>query len=167
MENTIQDNIIQSENNNKDDNENNEDIGSQEFNWYIEIPAIYLKAPVNESTHMDVLSNYVGHFEETTKTIGNIGLAGHNRGYKNNYFENLNKLKRGDEIKYKYNDFEKSYIVENIEIINSTNWNYLENTTENKLTLITCLENKPDERLCVQAIEKDESIQVDNQAFNE
>ena len=38
---------------------------------------------------MEVLNEFVGHFEETSKTIGNIGLAGHNRGYKNNYFEEI------------------------------------------------------------------------------
>jgi len=133
----------------------------------MEIPSIYLKAPIEESTNMEVLNEYVGHFEDTSKETGNIGLAGHNRGYKNNYFENLNKLKKGEEIKYKYNDFEKVYIVQNIEIIKSTNWSYLENTAENKITLITCIENKPDERLCVQAIEKQDTEQADNQVNNE
>lgn len=123
-------------------------------NWYIEIPAINLKAPIEETTNIEVLNNYVGHFEETSKTIGNIGLAGHNRGYKNNYFENLYKLKKGDEIKYQYFEFEKQYYVEKIDIIKNTNWSYLEKTDQNKITLITCVENKPDLRLCIQAIQK-------------
>ena len=84
---------------------------------------------------MEVLNDYVGHFEDTAKEEGNIGLAGHNRGYKNNYFKNINKLKKGDEIKYKYNNFEKTYIIEKIETIKNTNWSYLENTKENKITL--------------------------------
>ena len=124
------------------------------INWYIEIPAINLKAPIEETTNIEVLNNYVGHFEETSKTRGNIGLAGHNRGYKNNYFENLHKLKKGDEIKYQYFEFEKQYYVEKIEIIKNTNWSYLEKTDQNKITLITCVENKPDLRLCIQAIQK-------------
>lgn len=103
---------------------------------------------------MDILNTYVGHFEETSLTKGNVGLAGHNRGYEKNYFENLKKLKRGDEIKYKYNDFEKKYVVDKIETIKNTDWSYLENTKENKITLITCVENQPDYRRCVQAIEK-------------
>lgn len=141
----ISENKVQDKNN----KQNNE-----ELNWYIEIPSIKLKAPINESTKMDILNDYVGHFEDTSKEKGNIGLAGHNRGYKNNYFEKLNKLKKGDEIKYKYNNFEKTYLIEKIETIKNTNWSYLENTKENKITLITCIENKPDLRLCVQAIEK-------------
>ena len=103
---------------------------------------------------MEVLNEFVGHFEETSKTIGNIGLAGHNRGYKNNYFENLNKLKIGDDIKYKYNEFEGIYYVEKKETIKSTNWSYLDKSQNNRITLITCIENKPDLRLCIQAIQK-------------
>ena len=103
---------------------------------------------------MDVLNEYVGHFEDTPKKEGNIGLAGHNRGYSKNYFQDLNKLKKGNEIKYKYNTFKNTYFIQSIETIKSTNWNYLENTKENKITLITCIENKPDLRLCVQAVQK-------------
>lgn len=126
----------------------------EKLNWYIEIPAIGLKAPIQESVNTKVLNEFVGHFEETSKTIGNIGLAGHNRGYKNNYFENLNKLKIGDEIKYKYNEFEGIYYVEKKETIKSTNWSYLDKSQNNRITLITCIENKPDLRLCIQAIQK-------------
>ena len=124
------------------------------LNWYIEIPSIDLKAPIEETTEMDILNTAVGHFEDTALTVGNIGLAGHNRGYEKNYFENLKNVKIGDEIKYKYNDFEKIYIIDKIEIIKSTDWSYLENTEKNKITLITCVENKPDYRRCVQATEK-------------
>lgn len=158
IDNNISNNKIQKNNNQKEEEqvcfkENNEN-NPQEFNWYIEISSIDLKAPIKESTKMEVLNEFVGHFEDMSKTIGNIGLAGHNRGYKNNYFENLNKVKKGDEIKYKYYDFEKFYSVENIEIIKSTNWKYLENSKNNKITLITCIENAPDYRLCIQGEEK-------------
>ena len=76
-------------------------------------------------------------------------------GYQINYFENLKNVKKGEEIKYKYNDFEKRYIVEKIEIIRNTDWSYLEKSQENKITLITCVENEPEYRRCVQAIEKE------------
>lgn len=135
-----------------DDAEDTDNI--EKLNWYIEIPVIDLKAPIKETTSMEILNNSVGHFEDTPKTIGNVGLAGHNRGYEKNYFENLEKLKIGQEIKYKYNNFENEYVIDKIEIIKNTNWSYLENTKENKLTLITCIENKPDYRRCVQATEK-------------
>ena len=149
-----------SENKFKDESEASNEIKyseiekEEDLNWYIEIPAINLKAPIKETTNMDILNDYVGHFEETSRDIGNIGLAGHNRGYEKNYFENLVKIKKGDEIKYKYNNFEKKYIVNKIEIIKDTNWSYLENTAKNKITLITCVENKPELRRCIQAEEK-------------
>ena len=150
-ENVVDENIIESK---TTVIQKNGEYSKEILNWYIEIPSIFLKAPIGESTNMDVLNEFVGHFEETSKTTGNIGLAGHNRGYKNNYFENLNKIQKGDEIKYRYNEFEKTYLVENIEKIKSTNWDYLENSEINKLTLITCIEDAPDYRLCIQATEK-------------
>ena len=126
-----------------------EDLG----NWYIEIPAINLKAPIAEGTNLDVLQTKIGHFESTSNKVGNIGLAAHNRGYQFNYFENLKKLKLGDEIFYRFEDFEKEYVVDTIEIIKNTNWDYLEATGENKITLITCIENEPEYRRCVQGTE--------------
>ena len=54
----------------------------------------------------------------------------------------------------KFYDFQKLYVVDKIEIIKNTDWSFLENTSENKITLITCVDGKPENRLCVQAIEK-------------
>ena len=125
-------------------------------NWEIEIPKIQLKAKIKEGTSKEILEEYVGHFENTQKENGNIGLAGHNRGYKNNYFQKLKQLQKGDEIRYKYKECEKIYEVEKCRIIKDTDWDYLENTEENRLTLITCVENQPEYRRCVQAVEKEE-----------
>ena len=133
--------------------DNNQEIHKEDF-WYIEIPAISLKAPIASGVDFTTLQKYVGHFEETSSNYGNIGLAAHNRGYEINYFENLKNVKKGDEIKYKYEDFEKIYLIDKIEIIRNTDWSYLENTQENKITLITCVENEPNLRRCVQGIEK-------------
>ena len=126
----------------------------EEYSWYIKIPKTNLIAPIKETINMDILNEYIGHFEETPDKEGNIGLAGHNRGYKKNYFENIHTLKIGDEIFYKKDNFEKTYVIDTIETIKNTNWSYLENTNENKITLITCIENKPELRLCIQATEK-------------
>ena len=121
--------------------------------WYIEIPKINLKAPIAEGTDSETLNDKIGHFINTDITTGNIGLAGHNRGYKYNYFENLKKLKINDEIIYKYQDYKKTYVIDKIEIIKNTDWSYLNKTEENKITLITCIENEPLYRRCVQATE--------------
>ena len=101
------------------------------------------------------MNNFVGHFEETSKTDGNIGLAAHNRGYPKNYFQDLKKVKEGDQIVYKYGNFEKIYEVKIHKIIKDTDWSYLEKTEKNQITLITCVENEPNFRRCVQAVEKE------------
>ena len=132
---------------------NNENKVEEKENWYIEIPAISLKAEIAEGTTKEVMDKFVGHFEETTTWIGNVGLAAHNRGYENNYFANLKKLKEGDIINYYYNGKMRKYIVSKLVIVEDTDWSYLENTEENILTLITCVENEPSYRRCVQATE--------------
>lgn len=124
--------------------------------WQIEIEKIGLVANISEGTTKEILNKYIGHFVETQKEEGNIGLAAHNRGYEINYFEKLKLLKEGDEIQYKHNQYENTYeVIKNI-IIKDTNWEYLENTEENQITLITCVENEPEFRRCVQAVEKEE-----------
>lgn len=127
---------------------------SQNMNWKIEIPTISLSAEISEGTTLDVMNKYVGHFANTSKENGNIALAAHNRGYPVNYFQNIKKLKKGDEIYYQHNKFKKTYIVDKILIIGDTDWSKLEQTEDNIITLITCVENEPLYRRCIQAIEK-------------
>lgn len=57
-------------------------------------------------------------------------------------------------IIYNFNDFKKEYIVTDNLIIEDTDWTYLENTQENKITLITCVENEQNYRRCVIGEEK-------------
>ena len=140
------------ENKNQENNET-EEI-EKNTNWKIVIPKISLEAEISEGTRKEVMDKFVGHFEETTKTNGNVGLAAHNRGYPVNYFAKIKQLKEGDEINYKYYEYEKSYIVVENKIIKDTDWEPLENTQENKITLITCVENEPEYRRCIQAVEK-------------
>lgn len=127
---------------------------TKEINWKITIPKISLEAEISEGTSKTIMNKYVGHFEETSKNNGNIGLAAHNRGYDVNYFSQIKLLKNGDEIIYKCYDFEKKYTVIENKIIKDTDWSYLEKTKENKITLITCVENEPEYRRCIQGIEK-------------
>lgn len=147
--------INSNENKENIENENAEDIileqSKEESSWYLEIPSINLKADIKEGTTKEILDDFIGHFEESKKDIGNVGLAAHNRGYKNNYFENLKKLKEGDLIYYQFEENKREYIVTKHTIIKDTDWSYLEDTEENTLTLITCVENEPEYRRCIQA----------------
>lgn len=121
--------------------------------WKLEIPKISLCAKISEGTTSKVMDKYIGHFIETSKDNGNVGLAAHNRGYKVNYFSNLKKLEKGDLVIYTYKGKSQKYTVTSKEIIKDTDWSKLENSAVNKLTMITCVENKPEYRLCVQATE--------------
>lgn len=131
-----------------------EDVWDDSVLGIITIEKIGLNATVKEGTTSDILLEYVGHIENTATYDGNIGLAGHNRGCKNSYFARLNELKIGDEIRYKTKFYERTYVVDNIQVILETDWGLLQSTEENKLSLITCITNKRKQRLCVQATEK-------------
>lgn len=120
--------------------------------WQIEIPRINLVAPIAEGTSANIMNEYVGHFEETPKNKGNIGLAAHNRGYKVNYFQNLKLLQKGDLIIYTYNGEISKYSVNELGIIKDTDWSKLESSSQDKLTLITCLEDEPEYRRYIQAV---------------
>ncbi len=100
------------------------------------------------------MDNYIGHFEETQKWKGNVCLAAHNRGYKNNYFSEVKTLKEGDKIIYHYEGKLREYLVEKNIIIKDTDLSCLEDTQKNKMTLITCVENEPNYRRCVKAVEQ-------------
>lgn len=134
----------------------NSETNTKEKDWYLEIPNINLKAKIEEGTSKETMNQYIGHFEETKTWIGNVCLAAHNRGYENNYFAEVKKLKEGDKIIYHYKNSSREYVVEKNEIIEASDLTCLEDTKENTLTLITCVENEPNYRRCVKAIENKE-----------
>lgn len=121
--------------------------------WRLVIPKISLDAQIAEGTTSKIMDEYIGHFEDTATLEGNIGLAAHNRGYPVNYFQNIKKLEKGDVIEYFCGNTKKEYKVETVTIISDTDWTYLEQTKENKITLITCVEDEPSYRRCIQAVE--------------
>lgn len=121
--------------------------------WRIEIPKINVIAPIKSGTTQDVLATAVGHFEQTDKWNGNVALAGHNRGYNCNFFQNLKKLEIGDKIIYHTEKGEREYKVVVNKIIKQTDWRYIQETEDNRITLITCVENMFEYRRCIQAVE--------------
>lgn len=141
-------------------NDNDKDIGQEEITdnsiiGTLTIPKINLvDVKICEGVELEVLSNSIGHFESTNIYEGNVGLAAHNAGTSANYFANINKLEKGDEIYYKTNYGTKKYVVDNITEINSYDWSKLEETEDNRITLITCISGNTNSRLCVQGIEE-------------
>lgn len=127
------------------------------------IPDILLdNAPIKESVELSTLSEAIGHFTSTSLYSGNVGLASHNGGGKGDYFKNLNKVKKGSEIYYQTDFGVRRYIVKTIAIIDETDWSYLQETEDNRITLITCVKGQKSKRLCVQALELEENM-INNQ----
>ena len=126
-------------------------IGTLRYStWYINVLSL---APIREGTTKEIMDKFIGHFEESKKWAGNVCLAAHNRGYENNYFAGAKQLKEEDKIIYHYEGSNKEYKVQKNDIIKATDLTCLEDTEENTITLITCVENEPDYRRCVKAIE--------------
>lgn len=124
--------------------------------WSLSIPKLNLKnIPIKDNVESDILENYIGHFPISSYLQGNVCLAAHNGGYLNNYFSNIHMLQKGDEIYYYYFNIEKEYIVKDIFIIDENDFSCLNVDDEDKLTLITCISNSPQKRLCVQAVNKE------------
>lgn len=127
------------------------------------IPDILLdNIPIKESVELSTLSEAVGHFTNTSLYTGNVGLASHNGGTSGDYFRNLDKIKKGSEIYYQTNYGVRRYVVKTIAIIDETDWSYLQETEDNRITLITCVKGQKEKRLCVQAVETEENM-VNNQ----
>lgn len=123
------------------------------------IPDILLdNAPIRESVELSTLSETIGHFPSTSIYEGNVGLASHNSGSQGDFFKNLKKIKLGSEIFYQTNYGTKRYVVTTKEIISEEDWSYLQETEDNRITLITCVAGQKDKRLCVQAIESSEGM---------
>lgn len=136
--------------------DNNEETKKYEIKdlGTIECEKIELKAPIKETVELDVLSTAVGHFEDTPIYNGNVCLAGHNSGTNKNgedigFFKRLNELEVGDKITYHHAFGVYIYKVNEIKEIEETDLSVLEQSSTDKLTLITCIKGQKKMRLCV------------------
>ncbi len=117
----------------------------------LKIDKIKFEGLVYEGTKDTILKKGVGHFESTPVLNGNVCLAAHNYW---NLFAKLYTLQNGDKISYVSYLGTKEYEVFKSKEIDETDFSLLKDTNENIMTLITCIKNKPEKRLCVQAREK-------------
>lgn len=119
----------------------------------ISIPAIGVKNYyVWEDTTSASMSKGVGHFTSTSVWDGNVGVAGHNRGA-SYVIGDIKDLEIGDTITYKTSAGERTYAVETVTTIKNNDWSYLESTSDNRITLITCAAGDSSRRWVVQAVE--------------
>ena len=116
----------------------------------LKIPAIGLSVKIYEGTDSAALKKGAGHFEDTSIWDGNPCFAAHNRGV-NNHFGRIHELENGDTIKLTTQLGTRSYEVYSVSKIGVDDTSVLNDSTENIITLVTCVMNQPDYRWCVQA----------------
>ena len=116
------------------------------------IPSLGICFKAYEGTDSAAMRKGVGHFPNTSAWDGNIGLCGHNRGSSHN-IGLIKDLEIGDTIRYETDLGTRTYQVSLVKIIDWTDWSYLNGTSDNRITLITCLSDQPTKRICVQGIE--------------
>ena len=119
----------------------------------LNIPSIGLTVRVYQGTDSAALVKGAGHFTNTSIWDGNAAIAGHNRGV-NNHFGKIHTLNVGDTIKLTTKLGERSYEVYSVAKIGADDTSVLNDSTENIITLVTCVMNQPDYRWCVQARHK-------------
>ena len=119
----------------------------------LKIPAIDLSVKIYQGTDSKTLAKGVGHFEETSFFNGNTALAAHNRGV-NNYFGQIHTLSLGDKITLTTKLGTRTYEVVSVSKVSETDRSSLSPTTDNRITLYTCVRNERDQRWCVQAVER-------------
>ncbi len=118
----------------------------------LKIPTLGLNAKVYEDESLESLAKGAGHFKSTSCWDGNVGLAGHNRGVAN-HFGQIHTLEAGDRIIYTTKLGTRTYEVYYVGKISETDFSRLGRTSENIITLITCVRDERDLRWCVQARE--------------
>jgi sortase A len=136
-----------------------ENISTETVIGVLVIPSLKIEAPIKEGTSQEVMNTSIGHFTESDYWNGNVSFASHNSGTSAHYFEKINKLNVNDEIEYITKLGTRTYKVQSIKKIESTDWSMVmksDGQTQNKentITLITCITGQPDYRLCVRGVE--------------
>ena len=117
----------------------------------LKIPAIGLTVKVYEGTGSSTLAKGAGHFEDTSLWDGNCCIAGHNGGVRND-FGKLHTLEIGDTITWTTKLGTRTYEVVSVEKVLETDTSGTTSTSDNRLTLYTCVKNQWAYRWCVTAV---------------
>ena len=119
----------------------------------LKIPAINLTVKVYQGTDSAALKKGAGHFTNTSIWDGNACFAGHNRGV-NNHFGKIHTLEAGDTITLTTMLGTRTYAVTSVEKVSVNDSSGTASTTDNRVTLYTCVMNQPEYRWCVTAIQQ-------------
>lgn len=116
----------------------------------LSIPSIGLNKYVYEGTSQASMQKGLAHFDCTSGWVGNIGIAGHNRGSSAS-FAKLKDVNIGDAVSYTTAYGTLTYVVSNITTVATTDTSGLLQDGTNKLTMYTCKADQPNVKLCVTA----------------
>lgn len=119
----------------------------------LKIPAIGVNSKIVEGTSNASLAKGIGHFTSTSIWNGNVCLAAHNRGT-NAIFGKIHTLSIGDTISLTTKQGTRTYSVTSVEKVSETDTSGTASSSENRLTLYTCVRNQRELRYCVKAEEK-------------
>ena len=119
----------------------------------LKIPSIGLTVGIYEGTGSAPLLKGAGHFTNTSIWDGNVALAGHNRGVRND-FGKLHTLSAGDTVTLTTMLGTRTYSVASVEKVSVNDSSGTAPTTDNRVTLYTCVMNQPEYRWKVTAIQQ-------------
>ena len=117
----------------------------------LKIPAIDLSTKVYQGTDSSTLSKGAGHFPDTSIWAGNVCIAGHNRGVRDDFGE-LHTLEPGNSVTWKTKLGTRTYKVISVEKVLETDTSGTAATSDDRLTLYTCVRNQRNYRWCVTAV---------------
>lgn len=117
----------------------------------LKISAIDLSTKVYQGTDSSTLSKGAGHFPDTSIWAGNVCIAGHNRGVRDDFGE-LHTLEPGDSVTWKTKLGTRTYKVISVEKVLETDTSGTAATSDDRLTLYTCVRNQRNYRWCVTAV---------------
>lgn len=112
-------------------------------NTVVEIPELHIKAPVLEGVEQSVLAEAAGHFPGTGSIgSGNYCIAAHSSILYKEYFNNLKNARDGMEITlYRPKGNRAVYRITEMEIIDPHEVSVLDDTGDDRVTLITCTDD--------------------------
>ena len=119
----------------------------------VKIPSLGINMKLWEGETDASMKKGLGHYSSTSAWDGNVGVCGHNRGTKY-AIGSIKDLGQGDIITYTTIYGTRTYEVTLVKIISNNDWSYLQSTSDNRITLTTCLADHPESRVVVQAVEK-------------
>lgn len=117
----------------------------------LSIPRLGVNVKIYEGTSSTELAKGAGHFPGTSIWSGNVCVAGHNRGT-NCYFGDIHALNSGDKITLTTKLGSKTYSVVSVKKISETDSSDTAPTSEDCITLFTCVRNQSEYRWCVRAV---------------